>query len=175
MRLVVGSLLILAGCSGPEAPGHERREAPRDDQGDIVREALSYQIREYEAIQRRASGLPGVVFVGTVSRGGREPIGDVDPGLLAKLRSDTFTIRQASLSEIRGKTPGPNFITDRVSGERGIRILADSSATSGDAATIEIFNAMSSYDGVGAEYRLTLKRDGGAWKVERHDRRGGMP
>ena len=120
------SMLIL-GCS-----------APRDDRADIVREALRHHIREYEAIQRRASGLPGIVFVGTCAPLGRGPIENVDADLLTTLRSDLFKIRRVTRAEIRRLGPGPDFITDKETNERGIRILAAPPELRGETATISV-------------------------------------
>lgn len=175
-RMIFGLALlniVPAGCTDTRpAPGGR---AVVDERPRILREALAHHIREYEALQRRAGGLPKVVFVGTVKAGGGEPIGDLDPGLFVGLHSDDFTIRQASGSEIRMTGPGPNFVTDKISNERGIRMLVAPPEPSGDRATAGIFTGMSSYDGIGGEFRLTLERRDGAWKVVRSERIGGMP
>jgi hypothetical protein len=170
MRSLVICLLILAGCSAP-------RSAPApspDDQADLVREALAYRIGEYETIQRRGPGLPGIVLVGTVGPMGTEPIRDLDARMLARLPSDVFKIRQASKGEIRGKGPGPNFLWDKERNERVLRIVAAPPERTGDDATVDTFAAMSSWDAVGGWFRTTLKREAGAWKAVKSEMKGGM-
>jgi hypothetical protein len=171
MRSLVICVLVLAGCAVPQsAPG-----PPQDDQADLTREALAYRIGEYETIRRRGPGLPGIVLVGTVGPMGAEPISDLDAALLARLPSDVFKIGQASKGEIRGKGPGPNFLWDKERNERVLRIVAAPPERTGDDATVDTFSAMSSWDAMGGWFRTTLKREAGAWKVVKSERKGGMP
>ncbi len=110
---------------------------------------------------------PTFAFVGRVVSYDPWRVEDIAPWVLPPLRSDVFKFRPFSQSQL--KSGGGNFIEDKGTGERGVRISIGKVQHDDNRATVSKFVDWGGLElcGYGDSCQISLVRYGGVWWIIR--------
>lgn len=154
-----------AGCTSSDRKA-SAIAPPISDDMLVARLALMEHIHRYENLPS-LTGLPRIIFVGR-RKGDQDKleVEDVAVGVLNGLHSPTFTIEPVSNVKFEPIAKEPMYyVTHRVSGERGIRILIDELECEQQSATVATSAVMSSCDWDRPNFHVFLSRNDGKWRV----------